>query len=61
MVNDMWTPRKWAQRKPTGALVVFIQKGTPQRVAAKLLNVYYHDILLRAAQKELARRKRGKR
>ena len=32
----MWPPRKWAQRKPTGALIVFIQKGTPQRVAAKL-------------------------
>lgn len=57
----MWTPRKWAQRKPTGALIVFIQKVTPQRVAAKLRNIDYHDTLLRAAQEELARRKGGKR
>lgn len=64
----MWPPRKWAQRKPTGALVVFIQKGTPQRVAAKLRNIDYHASLptreffqLRAAQEELARRQGGKR
>lgn len=57
----MRPPRKWAQRKPTGALVVFIQKDTPQRVAAKLMNVDYHDALLRAAQEELARRQGDKR
>lgn len=57
----MWrTPRKWAQHKPTGALVVFIQRGTPQRVAAKLMNMDYHDALLRAAQEELAHRQGGK-
>lgn len=61
MVNDMRSPRKWAQRKPTETLIVFIQKGTPQRVAAKLRNIDYHDALLLAAQEELARRQGGKR
>lgn len=61
MVNDMRSPRKWAQRKPTGTLIVFIQKGTPQRVAAKLRNIDYHDALLLTAQEELARRQGGKR
>lgn len=51
--------RRWIRRAPTGALILFAQKGTARRAAAKLTNGIFHDAFLAKVEAELKRRRSG--